>query len=113
MKIFQLLSFLMVTAGVSVAAPATKESVERLMILTNVKGMVGNMHKELSGVATGLLNAAVKKTPLTAEDQATMAAAQAAIVAQAKNEVSWEKMRDAMVPLYQETFSQAEIDGMI
>ena len=111
--ILTLLGFMFPYLAFAGQAPATPVSIERLLVLTEVQKTIGEMHKQVAGVADGLMKKATKGKTLNAEDQATVNAALEKIIASAKADVSWEKMRDAYIPIYQENFTQEEVDGLI
>jgi uncharacterized protein len=101
-------------ASVSLSAePPTAAAIERLMKLTDVYKMVEVMQQQVAGTVDGLMNQANKGKVLTPEQQERLNAARAEIVSRCEAQVTWEKMRAAYVPLYQATFTQEEVDGMI
>jgi hypothetical protein len=93
--------------------PPTPESIERLMEVTDVKKMISAMHAQVTGVATELMDGAVKGKVLSAADRRTIETERERILQDFFREMSWEKMKAAYIPLYQEKFTQEEVDGML
>lgn len=112
MKNLLVLWLLLPCAVLADVAPS-RQSVERLLILTDVKVLVDRMHIEVAGVARGLMNAALKGSNLSADEQRLVEEALKKIISDSTTSITWEKMCDAYAPLYQEAFSQQEIDDLI
>jgi hypothetical protein len=93
--------------------PPTPESIERLMVVTDVKKMISAMHTQVTGVAAELMDGAVKGKVLSATDRLTIDTERERVLKKFRTEMSWEKMKEAYIPLYQETFTQEEVDGML
>lgn len=83
------------------------------MVVTDVKKMISAMHTQVTGVATELIEAAVKGKALSAADRLTIETERERALQKFRMEMSWEKMRDAYIPIYQEKFTQEEVDGML
>lgn len=92
---------------------ASRESAERLLILTDVKVLVDRMHEEVDRVADGLLEHASKGRTISSAEKKELGMALADALAEAKKSISWESMCDLYVPLYQEAFTQKEIEELV
>jgi hypothetical protein len=97
----------------SFAAPPTTKSVEKLLELTQAGKMMDSAFAQMDGIMKESMKQVTKGKPLSPEEQAIMDKQQAKIVAIMKEEFSWDKLKGPFVQIYSETFTQAEIDGLI
>jgi len=95
------------------AAPASEESVERLLAATNAEALMPSIYAGMEQLMRQSMQQAVKGKPLTAEQQRALDAAPSKFAAVMKDEMSWQKLKPKYVQLYRETFEQEEVDGLL
>ncbi|HCC56139.1 MAG TPA: hypothetical protein DEQ47_02540 [Solibacterales bacterium] len=96
-------------AGLSSGQQLSKEArIERLLTLTNAAANVDRMFDQLKAMAASQM-----PPGSTPEQQAQARQMQARVMDAIKARMNWEKMRPQYVKLYDETFSDQEIDGML
>ena len=99
--------------GLLRAEVPSRESVEELLILTDVQKLVTNLHSQVAGVMQASTERAAKDNQLSLEELKVLASARKEMFQRFEQDMSWEKMSDAYVPIYQKIFSRQEVDGMI
>jgi hypothetical protein len=113
MKRMTAMLVLMLGAAVASATPATSESVEALLAITQmeaaVNGLYADVDKALDQQMTQMMSQA---RPSDAQREA-LEAMQRDIRAALRNELSWASLRPAYVQLYQESLTQEEVDGLL
>lgn len=96
-------------AGLAQGQPLSKAAkIERLLTLTNAAANIDRMFDQLKATAAAQMPAGA-----TPEQQAQARQAQAKMMDAIKARMSWEKMRPRYIQLYDDTFSEAEIDGIL
>ena len=95
------------------AAPASPESVEQLLKLMQVDKLMNATFDQMNGVMKTAMQQVTKGKPLSADEQAIVDKQQQKMIAIIKEEMSWDKLKDDYVRIYQGTFSQEEIDGLL
>jgi len=95
------------------AAPASTESVEQLLKLMQVDKLMNATFDQMNGVMKTAMQQETKGKPLSADEQAIVDKQQQKMIAIIKEEMSWDKLKDDYVRIYQGTFSQEEIDGLL
>lgn len=106
-----LLSLLFACA--SHAAPASAQSIEELLQLTKAAAMVDSMSASTEQIMREQMRQATQGKPTNAEQQRVQEAMLAKVLPLIREELNWAKLKPSYVQLYQETFEQAEIDGLI
>ncbi|MFZ5519943.1 MAG: DUF2059 domain-containing protein [Pseudomonadota bacterium] len=101
------------SAALAHAAPPTAESVEALLAVTQARDMVEQVNKSLEGYIRQGVQAAVGGKPLTPRQRQALDALPAKLVAAMQPELGWDVLKADLVRVYEESFSQEEIDGMI
>jgi hypothetical protein len=95
------------------AAPASQESVEKMMAATKVETMMDSMYAGMEQMMRQGMKQAVQGKPLSPEQQRILDGVPAKFVAVMREEMNWQKMKPLYVQLYRDTFEQEEIDGML
>ena len=95
------------------AAPASPESVEQLLKLMQVDKLMSATFDQMNGVMKTAMQQVTKGKPLSADEQAIVDKQQQKMIAILKEEMSWDKLKDDYVRIYQGTFSQEEIDSLL
>jgi len=96
-------------APVLQAAPASTESIEQLMKLTNVEGMITQIHRQTDEMMMGMS----QQMGIEASEQAMFDQFTADMQTLIRSEVTWEKMRKPLVTVYTSNFTQKEVDDMV
>ena len=103
-----LLAALLLAASLP-AQPVSKDAkIERLLVVMNAKAMTGQIFDQMKAMMAQQMPPAA-----TAEQRAAAQEGQTKILDLIRAKMSWENMRPQYVKLYSETFSEAEIDGML
>ena len=106
-----LLAFALCRAAV--AAPPSEASVLRLLDLTNAESMMGSMMEYIEQSMRAGMQQAVAGQRLTPQQQRALDLAPRKIVAAFREDLGWSTLKPMYVAIYQETFDQSEIDGLI
>ena len=112
LRVIALLAWFAFTSSVQ-AAPASPESIDVLLTATKAQRNVDTMLSNLDPMMRQSMATATKGQQLSAEQQRMMDATRAQFVQVLREEMAWDKMHPLYVQIYQETFTQEEIDGLI
>ena len=93
--------------------PPSEASVRELLEVTNGKSVLEGAWNQLDGLMEKAMKDAIGNKPVTAKQEKIMAAMRAETVDLIRSEMSWDKMEPMYIRQYSQTFSQAEIDGML
>jgi len=104
---------LMATPALAESPPASEASIRELMAMTNVRAMLDQMYGEIDGMMEQSMKDALGAKQLNAEQQKITDEFRADIMEVMRAELSWDKLEPEYLRLYQETFTQFEVDGMI
>ena len=94
------------------AAPATPESIDELLRLTRAEAILETMYANMDQLMRQAMAESLKGQKLTAEQQRALEAAPARFGRVIRDEMSWEKLRPVYVQIYQQSFTQEEIDAL-
>lgn len=99
------------------AAPPTDESIERLMAVTGGRKMVDSMVQQITAMMTPAFEQAIgaEQLPTDQRQEARqfMASFGARMQAILEDELSWDKLQAMALPIYRESLTQEEVDGLI
>jgi len=93
--------------------PPSEASVRELLEVTIGKSVLEGAWNQLDGLMEKAMKDAIGNKPVTAKQEKIMAAMRAETVELIRSEMSWDKMEPMYIRQYSQTFSQAEIDGML
>ena len=110
-RLLALLSLL--TALSAHAAPASRESVENLLVATKAESMMSSVFAGMDQIMRQSMAQAAQGRSLNAEQQRVLDAMPPKFIAIMREEMSWQKMKPQYVQLYVETFEQEEVDGLL
>ena len=110
--LFVLLTAL-VLANPVFAAPPSDKSIEQLLEASKAGKMMDSVWAQMDGFMKQTMKSATKGQSLSADEQAILDKQQEKIVAIMKEELSWSKLKPGFVKIYQDTFTQEEVDGLI
>ncbi|HET7868584.1 MAG TPA: DUF2059 domain-containing protein [Burkholderiaceae bacterium] len=110
----KLLAFAALLASLNAhAAPASEESVEKLLVATKVESMLDTLYTGMEQTMRQVMKQSIQGKKVSPEQQSVLDAVPVKFAAFMREEVSWQKLKPAYVQLYRETFEQEEIDGLI
>ena len=111
-KLITLLASL-VFASLAYCAPASEESIDRLLADTKVEKLLDTMSVNVDQVMRRSMEASMQGQQLSPEQRRAIDATAATFVQVMREEMTWDKLRPLYVQIYQESFTQEEIDGLI
>jgi uncharacterized protein len=111
-KIIPLLASL-IFASLAHCAPASQESIDRLLVDAKVEKLLDTMLANVDQVMRRSMEASTQGQQLSAEQWRAVDATAARFVQVMREEMTWDKLRPLYVQIYQESFTQEEIDGLI
>ena len=111
-KVITLLASL-IFASLAHCAPASQESIDRLLVDAKVEKMLDTMLVNIDQVMRRSMEAATLGRPLSPDQRRVVDATAARFVQVMRDEMTWDKLRPLYVQIYQESFTQEEIDGLI
>ena len=95
------------------AAPPTKESVQTLLEVTKAQAMMDHAYTMMEQFVKQGMAQAVAGRSLNEDQRRAIEVAPAKIAEVMRKELSWPALEPIYIAIYQETFDQAEIDGLI
>jgi len=111
----KLITFLasLVFASLAYCAPASEESIDRLLAGAKVEKLLDTMLVNVDQVMRRSMEASTQGQQLSPEQRRVVDAKGAKFVQVMREEMTWDKLRPLYVQIYQESFTQEEIDGLI
>jgi len=100
-------------ASAVAAAPASQASVEELLDLTRAESLISEMYPQVEQIMRQSMKAALVDKAPTAAQQRVLDAMPGKFIAIMREELNWAKLKPQFTQIYQETFEQEEIDGLI
>jgi uncharacterized protein len=100
-------------SAASFSAQPTIESVKELLEVTKAEAMIDQAYASVEHFAKQGMAQQTAGRKLTDEQQRAIELAPAKIAEVMKKELSWNTLQPIYIAIYQETFDQAEIDGLI
>lgn len=94
-------------------AKPTEDSIRQLLEITQVKKVLQAASDQLDTMFDGMVKKQLEGENFTSEQQQAIEARRKAAEAMVKDLLSWDSMERLYLKVYQETFTQAEVDGMI
>src|ERR1041385_1773987 len=111
MRVFLLATSLLLALSAR-AAPATPESIEQLLTLTRTESILDSVYANMDQIMRQAMAESLKGQKLTPEQQRFIDAAPARFARVVREELSWDKLRPMYVQIYQQSFTQEEIDAL-
>lgn len=113
MKKFILLLSSIAISSAAYCAPASEESINLLLEVTKSDQLAKNMLGNVDQVMRNVQVETTKGKTLSAKQQEEMKALTDKMIEIVRKEISWTQLRPLSVQIYQESFTQEEIDGLI
>lgn len=95
------------------ATPPSKESLEKLLALSETHAMIPQMQADLDGMMNSMTQEMLKGKTITPEQQKALDAFRGKVVKIGKDEISWEVLEPRIAEIYGNTLSQEDVDGII
>ena len=111
-KLITLLASL-IFASLAHGAPASEESIDRLLADAKVEKLLDTMLVNVDQVMRRSMEASMPGQQLSPEQRRVIDATATSFVQVMREEMTWDKLRPLYVQIYQESFTQEEIDGLI
>jgi hypothetical protein len=108
-----LVSILLSASFACLGATPSVESLDTLLVVSKTESLINSMYAQIEQLMAQTMQQAIAGKTLTAEQREAVEAAPKQFVEIMKNELSWANMKPMYINIYQETFSQDEIDGLI
>jgi uncharacterized protein len=103
----------LIFASLAHCAPASEESIDRLLADAKVEKLLDTMLVNVDQVMRRSMEASMQGQQLSPEQRRAIDATAATFVQVMREEMTWDKLRPLYVQIYQESFTQEEIDGLI
>ena len=113
------LSASVAVAQVSVPSPAaattgaSEASIKQLLVVTEVQKVLDGMAGQMDSMMKNVVQQASQGEPVSAKAQKSIDTCRAEVMALFKEELDWKKMEPLYVRVYQQSFNQQEIDGLL
>ena len=104
-----LLTLLCFTFGASAQTKASRESVEQLMVLTDVAKMMEAMQDQVSN----MFNNMATQMNISEQERPAFQKYMAKLDTLFKEQMTWQQFKDPMINVYLTHFNQKEINGLI
>lgn len=95
------------------ATPPSESSIRTLLDLTNSRKLVEGSYGRIDQMMQSTMQLELKGDKPTPAQQAVIDDLRGKLVALLTEQMSWDKFEPKIIDIYQKTFSQNEIDGMI
>ena len=103
----------LIFASLAYCAPASQESIDRLLVDAKVEQLLDTMLANVDQVMRRSMETSMQGQQLSPEQRQAVDRAAAKFVQVMREEMTWDKLRPLYVQIYQESFTQEEIDGLI
>jgi hypothetical protein len=111
---FGLISFCFVLPICSAAdVPPSEASIKQLLEVSNAHKLIDSMWTQVDAYMKNVMAQAVQGQQLSAGDQKQIEEVEADFTREMKEVLDWNKLEPMYVRVYQKSFSQQEVDGMI
>jgi len=114
-RLFIALSALAAISTSAFAAPPapSEDSIRRLLEVTEARKLLDGMMAQIDTLMRRNMDQALRGRQLTSEQEAIIARMRSKMVDAFREEMAWEKLEPLYVRVYRDTFTQAEVDGML
>lgn len=108
-KIFILAFGFVFSLGAFASEPAKKESVEKLLELTDASSMVDTMYVQMEGMFANMAT----QMGVTEKNRAAYDRYMKKVIAVISEDMGWKKMKEPLVQIYTKHLTEEEVQGMI
>lgn len=110
---FMLFVLLLTSSWAACAAQPSAESIDTLLRITKVEKLLDSLYSNMEAVMRQALAQSVEGKTLTPEQKRFLDNAPKRYVATMREELAWESLKPMYIEIYQNNFTQDEIDGLI
>jgi hypothetical protein len=103
----------LIFASPAYCAPPSQESIDRLLVDAKVEQLLDTMLANVDQVMRRSMETSMQGRQLSPEQRQAVDGAAAKFVQVMREEMTWDKLRPLYVQIYQDSFTQEEIDGLI
>lgn len=100
-------------AAIGRAAPASEASIRELLALSEAQKLADNVIGQVDKMMHASMNQVVGGKQLSPEQQKIVDGMQAKMIGILKDEMSWDKLEPMYIRVYQQSFTQEEVDGIV
>ncbi|WP_338845004.1 DUF2059 domain-containing protein [Massilia sp. W12] len=111
-KLIVLLSFVFFS-GAAMAEPAKAETVRELLKLSKVERMLDMVYGNLDQTMENLIQTGLKGQAMSEEDKKKTDQFRSKFIQIMKEELSWEKLEPLYTKIYQDVFTQEEMESLV
>lgn len=104
---------LCLVSGVAMAEPAHETSINELMEVTNTRHLLDNMNSQYDDIINMMIQEALEGHQPTPAQQAVIERMKKRMAGVMQDTMSWDKIQPLYVKIYQDSFSEEEVRGMI
>jgi len=110
-----LLALLAIACSAASAAdtPASEASIKELLTVADTRKIVDGMLGQIEGFTKAAMQKALGGRTLSPEEQQTADKMSSKMTAAMREELSWEKLEPLYIKIYQQSFTQEELDGIL
>jgi uncharacterized protein len=103
--------------GATSATPSdpapTEDSIRQLLLILEARKLVDAMPGQMKAVTSGMVQQMLQGQTLSSEQQQRLDTMLANIEKLMREQLSWDSLEATYIEVYQKTFTQSEVDGMI
>jgi uncharacterized protein len=93
--------------------PASEASIREMLSVTEARKLIDGMFPQIEAMMKNSMQQALNGQPLSAEQQKIADKMNTKMMALMRDELSWDKLEPLYLSVYQKSFTQAELDGML
>ena len=107
------LAVLLFSSATVMAAPASEDSIKQLLNVVQAQKLLDGTRAQLDSLMNKSIQQGLKGAVPTASQQLAITNMKGRMLALIQGELAWEKLEPLYVRLYQDSFSEEEITGML
>jgi hypothetical protein len=93
--------------------PPSEASIKQLLEVTHARQVLDTIMSQMDGMMKNVMQQVTQGQPIPPEVQKTFDTARTEIMGVFKDQFTWEKMEPMYTRIYQKSFNQQEVEGMI
>jgi hypothetical protein len=98
---------------ISAGAPPSEASIREMLRVTDAKKVVETMIPQVNQMMLASMKQALGTNTITAAEQQSIEKMQQRMISVLKEELSWEVLEPMYISIYQKSFTQEELDGIL
>jgi len=112
-RLFVILTAVSMSVPVMAEGGASKASIQELMAVAQTRKMLDSTWTQLDGWIQASMKDSMAGQPLNAAQEKIAEDMRAQLVALLKEDLSWSSLEPDFIEIYQKSFTQKEVDGML